>query len=63
MDASFAISEAVADAEAYEELAREFPAVPPRIVGSVLSAYRRVKLTRRAAVRAARRRLYDACAI
>jgi hypothetical protein len=44
-------------------LAREFPRIPPRIIASVLSAYRRTAPSLQAAARAARERLEDARAV
>jgi hypothetical protein len=62
MDADIAVRKAVADVEAREQLAREFPRLSQRVIISVLAAYRRTRATRAGAIQSARLRLRDACA-
>ncbi len=54
---------AVGEAQARERLRSEFPQVPPRVITSVLAAYRRITPTVSEAVEAARARIMDARAI
>lgn len=53
----------ITEARARDELTREFPRIPARIIASVLAAYRRVTPTVDQAERASRERLRDACAL
>ena len=56
-------SEAIVECETQARLAGEFPAVPVRVIVSVLAAYRRITPSWPAAAHAARTRITDACAI
>lgn len=62
MGANKVVEHANADVHAREQLGHEFPQVPDRVIISVYAAYLCRKWTHLGAVRAARRRLHDACA-
>lgn len=52
-----------AEQAARERLAQAFPEVPLRIIASIFAAYRRVTPTLSDTVRAAHRRIVDACSL